>query len=261
VLYNYLSNAIKFTSEGGKILLRVMPEQPNTLRLEVQDTGIGIRSEDLNRLFVAFQQLDASMSKKYQGTGLGLVLTRRIVEAQGGSVGVQSVHGEGSTFFAILPRVSQVRIEERSELVLPKKPFAGAPCILIIEDDSRDRERLAQICLDAGYNVELARTGREAVEQCREQTFDLITLDLILPDLDGWDILRAIRAEGRNRDVPVIVVTVVKEQGIGVAFAVQEVLTKPIQASDLQHILHNALAQLNSPRMSRSVPTKEEARK
>ncbi len=103
VLYNYLSNAIKFTPEGGRVALRIRPEGDEAFRLEVEDNGIGIRPEDIGRLFTQFEQLDASAAKKYQGTGLGLVLTRRIVEAQGGSVGVRSELGRGSTFYAVLP--------------------------------------------------------------------------------------------------------------------------------------------------------------
>lgn len=260
VLYNYLSNAVKFTPDEGKILVRITAEQPETFRLEVLDTGIGIQPEDLDRLFVEFQQLDASSAKKYQGTGLGLVLTRRLVEAQGGSVGVRSVPGKGSTFFAILPRVSQVSREECSdEILVPRRPLAGAPCILIIEDDLRDQERLAQICLNAGYIVELARTGREAVDKCRRQTFDIITLDLILPDIDGWDVLRTIRAQEGNRDVPIIVVTTVKDEGIGAGFTIQEILTKPVRADEVQQALH-ALLQTDSTHRGRPVNTKEEAR-
>jgi signal transduction histidine kinase len=108
VLYNYLSNALKFTPEGGRVVLRVAPEGDEHFRLEVEDTGIGIRAEDLGRLFVEFQQLDVGTAKKYGGTGLGLALTRRIVEAQGGRVGVDSTPGRGSRFFAVLPRVAQV---------------------------------------------------------------------------------------------------------------------------------------------------------
>jgi PAS domain S-box-containing protein len=104
VLYNYLSNAIKFTSDRGLVRLELAPEGKEFFKLSVQDNGIGIRREDLHRLFVEFQQLDASVSKKYQGTGLGLALTRRIVEAQGGTVGVDSEFGKGSKFFAVLPR-------------------------------------------------------------------------------------------------------------------------------------------------------------
>ena len=104
VLYNYLSNAIKFTPEGGRVTLHMRPEGAAAFRLEVEDTGIGIRPEDLGRLFTEFEQLDAGAGKRYPGTGLGLALTRRIVEAQGGSVGVHSEPGQGSTFYAILPR-------------------------------------------------------------------------------------------------------------------------------------------------------------
>jgi len=104
ILYNYLSNAIKFTPEGGRVALRVRPDGKKSFRIEVEDTGIGIRPEDEHRLFIEFQQLDASTAKKFPGSGLGLALTKRLVEAQGGTVGVRSVPGSGSTFFATLPR-------------------------------------------------------------------------------------------------------------------------------------------------------------
>jgi signal transduction histidine kinase len=108
VLYNYVSNAVKFSHDGGRIVLRVLPEGGDEFRIEVQDNGIGIRREDMGRLFVEFQQLDASSTKQYPGTGLGLALTKRIVEAQGGRVGVRSTFGAGSVFHAILPRVARV---------------------------------------------------------------------------------------------------------------------------------------------------------
>jgi signal transduction histidine kinase len=104
VLYNYLSNAIKFTAEGGRVALRVRPDGKTRFRIEVEDTGIGILPEDEHRLFIEFQQLDASTAKKFPGSGLGLALTKRLVEAQGGTVGVRSAPGSGSTFFATLPR-------------------------------------------------------------------------------------------------------------------------------------------------------------
>ncbi|MEO5742189.1 MAG: ATP-binding protein [Vicinamibacterales bacterium] len=104
VLYNYLSNAIKFSREHGRIAARVRPDGPDHFCIEVQDWGIGINENDINRLFVEFQQLDASSAKHYKGTGLGLALTKRIVEAQGGSVGVRTESGRGSTFYAKLPR-------------------------------------------------------------------------------------------------------------------------------------------------------------
>jgi PAS domain S-box-containing protein len=112
VLYNYLSNAVKFTSEGGHVVLRARAEEGDRFRIEVEDTGIGIRPEDEHKLFIEFQQLDASTAKKFPGSGLGLSLTRRLVEAQGGTVGVRSVFGSGSTFFATLPRHVTVQTAE-----------------------------------------------------------------------------------------------------------------------------------------------------
>jgi signal transduction histidine kinase len=105
VLYNYISNALKFTPEEGRVTVRIRAEGSESFRIEVEDTGIGIKPEDLDRLFVEFQQLDSTTSKKYQGTGLGLAFTKKIVEAQGGQVGVRSEPGQGSVFHAILPRI------------------------------------------------------------------------------------------------------------------------------------------------------------
>jgi hypothetical protein len=107
VLYNYLSNAVKFTPAGGEISLRATMEGPDHFRLEVQDSGAGIEPKDLERLFVEFQQLDSSFTRQHQGTGLGLALTRKMVEAQGGSVGVRSTVGQGSVFHLVLPRQTQ----------------------------------------------------------------------------------------------------------------------------------------------------------
>jgi signal transduction histidine kinase len=107
VLYNYLSNAIKFTEPNGRICVRCRPELPEHFRIEVEDTGIGIRTENLGKLFREFQQIDSGAAKQHQGTGLGLVLTKRLVEAQGGRVGVRSASGHGSLFYAVLPRVAQ----------------------------------------------------------------------------------------------------------------------------------------------------------
>jgi signal transduction histidine kinase len=120
VLYNYLSNAIKFTPDGGKVAMRISVGDGDTFRVEVEDNGIGIRPEDLGRLFVEFQQLDSGLAKRYPGTGLGLALTKRVVEAQGGRVEVRSAVGIGSTFVAILPRGSATARPAGSTSEAPK---------------------------------------------------------------------------------------------------------------------------------------------
>ena len=233
VLYNYLSNAIKFTPEEGQITIRMRAEGEDTFRLEVEDSGRGIQPEDLGRLFVEFQQLDAGLTKQYQGAGLGLALTRRIVEAQGGRVGVHSTPHRGSTFFAILPRIATVMVERDEEedvaepmFSLPERP--DAPSVLIVEDEPKDRRQLIQAFTEAGYNVEVAATGTQAIAQCRQRRFDVITLDLLLPDLSGWDVLRAIRGEEPNREVPVIVITLITEKEVGLGFPIHDVLNKPV---------------------------------
>lgn len=240
VLYNYLSNAIKFTPDEGKISIRVMPESSTTFRLEVEDTGIGISPDNLGQLFIEFQQLDSTIAKKYQGTGLGLALTKRLVEAQGGSVGVQSAPGTGSTFFAIFPCTARTKEKlEEEHTVLPTPCSSEVPSMLIIEDDIGDRELLAQTGNEAGYEVECAIAGAQALELCQQKTFDVITLDLILTDIDGVQILQTVRAGGPNKTTPVILITMVKEKGIGEGFSVYDIQSKPIQVREIRHLLES----------------------
>lgn len=237
VLYNYLSNALKFTPEGGSVVVRVRPEGESRFRLEVQDTGIGIREEDFGRLFVEFQQLDASPGKKYQGTGLGLALTRRIVEAQGGEVGVTSTVGKGSSFHAILPRVAGGAEPETSAVSAPAVRKLGQRIVLVVEDDPKERAWIRGTLTAAGYAVEAVASGEAAIRAAREQAFDAVTLDLLLPDMSGWDALRAIRASERNRDVAAIVLTVIAEKGAGVGFVIHDFLVKPVPVDELLHAL------------------------
>jgi signal transduction histidine kinase len=169
VLYNYLSNAIKFTPDEGRVVVRVAPEGPEAFRLEVEDTGIGIRPEDMDRLFVEFQQLDSSMAKKHAGTGLGLALTKRIVEAQGGQVGARGAPGRGSLFSAVLPRITRRAAGEKSAASHPD-PTASAFRVLVIEDNPRDQERITRILSEAGYAVEAVATGACCFRTCMAGT-------------------------------------------------------------------------------------------
>jgi len=269
VLYNYLSNALKFTPVGGSVVVRTRAEGDLMFRIEVEDTGIGIPSQHLGRLFVEFEQLDAGRTKNHPGTGLGLALTRRLVEAQGGRVGVRSAPGQGSVFHAILPRQARGGASHPP----PRVVAARAPqaltsngreaSVLVVEDNPQDQAALVNTLTSAGFEVETAATGAQAVDRARAKAFTAITLDLLLPDMSGLDVLASIRREGLNRDVPVVVVTVMAARqapataqapiegawGLPslVGFAVNDVLSKPIQKDALLAALRRTEAVAQVP--------------
>jgi signal transduction histidine kinase/DNA-binding response OmpR family regulator len=229
VLYNYISNAVKFTPREGRVTVRARPDGPAGVVFEVEDTGIGIAESDIGRLFSEFRQLDSSAAKKHPGTGLGLALTKRLVEAQGGTVGVRSTPGQGSTFRAILPRNGRGKGQMPLPKVLGNAP--GAAVILVVEHDEADQTQITRLLTGAGYTVETAATGTRAIVRCRERMFDAITIELLLPDLSGVDVLRAIRQEGRNRDIPAILVAPRAEAKAMAGFA--DVLAKPLDGAQL----------------------------
>ena len=233
VLYNYLSNAIKFTPDGGQVWLRVSAAGPQQLRIEVEDSGIGIAAEDIPRLFTEFQQLDAGYSKRHQGTGLGLALTQRLVAAQGGRVGVRSELGVGSVFYLVLPRNAGIEAAqpERSRL-------------LVIEHDLLHQDRLLQALSEAGFRADGVSTGAAALSQARSQAYDAIALDLRLPDVRGLAVLADIRSDnGLSSAAPVVSVTMSAEPGQTASFAITDVLAKPLQTAELVQ----AMQRLNFP--------------
>jgi signal transduction histidine kinase/CheY-like chemotaxis protein len=238
VLYNFISNALKFTPRGGTVTVRALPHGAESLLLEVEDTGPGIAPEDVERLFVEFQQLEAGTAKEHSGTGLGLALTRRLAQAQGGSAGVRSTLGKGSVFYVVLPRRRPAAAAQSQFQPRPAAP--DAPSVLVIEDDPRDQAQLVEALSAAGYAVDAASTGSQALALCGARKFDAICLDLLLPDMSGQDVLQRVRAGGPNRDVPVVVVTIVAEKGAVAGFTVQDFLPKPIDSNALLSSLARA---------------------
>jgi PAS domain S-box-containing protein len=209
VLYNYVSNALKFTHEHGRVTIRVIPEDEAHVRIEVEDTGIGIPAEDTPRLFVEFQQLDAGMAKKYAGTGLGLALTKRIVEAQGGHVGVKSEPGKGSTFWAVLPRTtSGLQVVPAAHTFTHPNPATITRTVLVV-DDSPAALRLMEATLKStGYSASCFADPAEALRALATFTPAVIVLDVLMCDIDGFEVLDRIRAIPHLRTVPVVVWTV-----------------------------------------------------
>jgi CheY-like chemotaxis protein len=214
------------------VILRIRPERDDKFRLEVVDTGIGVAANQLHRLFVEFQQLEGGSTKRHQGTGLGLALTKRLVEAQGGNVGVSSTAGEGSTFHAVFPRRIEVRVEPvRAQ---PVNSGDAHRTVLVVEDDIRDQASLVSALANAGYAVEVATTGQEALARWRSRKFDAATIDLLLPDMSGVELLQALGREGGTVGTPVIIVTVIPDAKVVAGFNVHDVLSKPV---DHEHLI------------------------
>ena len=239
ILYNYLSNAIKFTPAEGRIKVHALAEGADNFRLEVEDTGIGIVADDIDKLFAEFCQLESATTKKHQGTGLGLALTKKIVQAQGGDVGVRSTPDQGSVFYAVLPRIAEPT-KTIAPVQLPIARDKNGPAVLVVEDNEMDRAWLVRILSAAGYCVDSAKTGAEALTMIEAETYRAILLDMILPDMIGWDVLHSTRQTGRNQNVPVIVLSVINEREVAKGFPVQDYLAKPVSAEKLIQSLHRA---------------------
>ena len=235
-LFNYLSNAIKFSSEGGLIELRATAQGAGGLRIEVQDDGPGIAEADLPLLFVEFQQLDAGYTKRHQGTGLGLALTRRLVQAQGGSVGVRSRVGEGSTFHLVLPR-SPTSVLEPDPAVQPADAAASsarsASQVLVIEDDLRGRSLMAEALASGGHHVDVAEDAAQALRQARAREYDALTLDLMLAAPGGLGALAQIRSVAVNAKAPVVAITLGESAAGTTGYAIADVLAKPLESAEV----------------------------
>jgi protein-histidine pros-kinase len=205
ILYNYLSNAIKFTPEGGTIDIRILPEGSALFRIDVEDTGVGIAANDVGKLFVEFQQLDGSAAKKYQGTGLGLALTKRLAEAHGGRVAVRSTPGEGSTFSVVLPRVMTTAAAD--EMAGPNGPPAGSRTILVVDDDPAALKLASLALLGMGYRPVCSLDPEEALRMVQADPPGIVIVDLLMPGMDGFEFITRFRAMPGGREVPIIVWT------------------------------------------------------
>jgi PAS domain S-box-containing protein len=235
VLLNLLSNASKFT-ERGTILLDVGPEQRNGaawVRFSVRDTGIGMSPEQLGKLFQAFTQVDVSTTRRYGGTGLGLVISRQLCQMMGGDVTVESEMGKGSTFTVRLPRDPESRRtgEETTEVIadLPGDPVSeSASTVLVIDDDRVVRDLLQRFLRKEGFQVLVASSGEEGLRTARELRPSIITLDIVMPGMDGWSVLRALKIDPELAHIPVLLITIVDNAEMGYSLGAADYLTKPI---------------------------------
>ena len=229
-LLNLLSNAAKFT-ERGRITLaarRMADRDGDRLQFVVSDTGIGVTPEQLQGLFQAFSQARSSTSRDYGGTGLGLAITRHFCRMLGGDVTVESTPGEGSTFTLLLPAVCPAATPEVATSSAPARPADALGTVLIIDDEEPAHELLERELAGAGYYILHAAGGREGLKLAKQARPDVITLDIIMPDLDGWSVLKALKADPDLCDIPVVLVTIMGDRDLGFALGAADYITKPL---------------------------------
>ncbi len=240
ILLNLLSNACKFTTQG-RVELRVAAVaqgEHRFLEFSVADSGIGMTAEQMARLFEEFSQADASTARQYGGTGLGLAITRRLCQMMGGDVTVTSEPNKGSTFVVRLPQSpsaeAEIPADAASEQTLAK---AGDDCVLVIDDDQTARDLIADHLRQAGFAVITAAGGREGLKRASEYRPIAITLDLMMPDMDGWNVLTALRTDLALPNIPVVIVSILDEHRQGMALGAAGYLTKPIDRDELLDLM------------------------
>ncbi len=238
ILYNLLSNAIKFTPEEGEVRVECRAAE-DRVELSVADNGIGIDPAHHERVFQEFQQVDGGADRHYEGTGLGLALTKRFVELHNGRIWLESERGQGSRFHVALPVVEPRAAEESlSEMTAMARALTvpgsdEQPLVLVIEDNPSGAQLMSVYLTRAGYRVEVVGNGRDALARARELSPAAITLDIMLPDLDGWQVLRDLKADPSTREIPVIVASIVDNKPLGYALGATDYLVKPIERETL----------------------------
>ncbi len=235
MLLNLVSNAIKFTPAGGTVRISGT-RLAGAAEISVADTGIGIAESDQGRIFHEFQQVDAGADRQQQGTGLGLTLTRRFARLHGGDVRVESEPGKGSVFTIHMPLqvVTQGRVVEPMDSVLVRSNGnAAAPLVLVVEDDPPAAELLSRQLEKAGFRAEILRSGADVVARARKSKPAAITLDILLPGLDGWEVLNRLKHDEVTSSIPVIVISVVDNPELGMALGAVDYFVKPVPAEEL----------------------------
>ncbi len=235
MLLNLVSNAIKFTPSGGSV--RITGKRlDSTAEISVADTGIGIAQSDQARIFHEFQQVDAGVDRQQQGTGLGLTLTRRFARLHGGDIRVESEPGKGSVFTISMPVAAQpkARVAEALDtLVVTANANSEAPLVLVVEDDPPAAELLARQLERAGFRAEIIRSGADVLATARRKKPAAITLDILLPGVDGWEVLTRLKHDESTSSIPVIVISVVDDPELGIALGAVDYFVKPVPAKEL----------------------------
>ena len=245
-LFNLLSNAAKFTEAGSVTLnvYRVTKQCDDWLNFTVTDTGIGIPEEKLEHIFKEFTQADDSTTRDYGGTGLGLAISQRFCNMLGGELTVSSKAGEGSSFSMLIPATAPGSKAKRSlqadEVAGPEvneAPMTDGNSVLVIDDDPEASEIISRFLIKDGFNVVTASSGEQGLEIARKLQPAAITLDVMMPDMDGWSVLRALKSDQKLSAIPVIMLTMIDDRTRGYSLGAVDYLTKPVDREELNKAL------------------------
>jgi len=250
-LFNLLSNAAKFTHDGEVTLsaTRTARADREWIQLAVADTGIGIDADKIEQLFEEFIQADLSTTREYGGTGLGLSISRRFCRMMGGDIAVTSEPGKGSVFTIELPAqvnaleaargtaTAPVPVISESAAASASAEDGAGPLVLVIDDDADARDLMTKTLERQGYRVATAVDGEDGLRRAAELLPAIITLDVMMPRMDGWAVLRQLKADNSLRHIPVVMVTIVADKGMGYTLGADDYLTKPVDRELLVHVL------------------------
>ncbi|MBN1964415.1 MAG: response regulator [Anaerolineae bacterium] len=235
IVLNLVSNALKFTHEGAITVRGEVDPARRQVRIAVSDTGIGIAPGDREMIFDEFRQVDGTATRRYEGTGLGLAITRHLVELHGGTITVDSVPGQGSTFIFTLP-LAEARPAPAPD-DRPVQAEGGGPLILVIDDSAEAAELIRDVLAAEGYHVLWARGGAEGIDLARRVRPDLVVLDIMMPDMNGWDVLKTLKSDPDTSPIPVVIVSVVERQPISVDVSADGHLSKPVERARLLDLI------------------------
>jgi len=241
ILLNLLSNANKFTDRGRiRVACGRGPEREGraALFLRVSDSGIGMTPEQTEKLFRPFTQADASTTRKYGGTGLGLTISRHFSRMMGGEIDVESRIGSGTTFTVTLPLAAP---EEKAKTEVAESPAAGTPVVLLVEDDGETSALIARLLTDEGCDARVAKTGEEGLKMAAELVPDVVVLDILLPGTSGWTVLSEIKSDPKLAAIPIVVVTAVDDPRRGMALGAFDYLVKPFDPERVKKAIGRAL--------------------
>ena len=233
ILFNLLSNASKFT-ENGKITLTVNVDNCDNaqmVRFEVIDSGIGMTEDQLTRVFDEFSQADSSTTRKYGGTGLGLAISKRFCTMLGGSMSVESALNKGSNFTVMIPLAVAEKTD--GELSIEKDVPASGKTVLVIDDDGTMHDLLRRFLVKDGFHVISAMSGEQGIKSAKELHPDVITLDVLMPGMDGWAVLKALKLDKETRNIPIIMLTMMDEKNLGFSLGATKYINKPVERNNL----------------------------